>query len=201
MFCSNCGKELPDNIAYCTNCGVKLQNTNQANANGRVPWTQQYNPVPPAQPVQIQPAMNWYKFLIYFSLFAGAVINLVSGIFSFVGGSYMIFGLDPETVYSIYDGLKILDIGYGIVYLAFIPFALYVRSALAGFKKDAPNMFYIYNIAGVIVSASYTLFSSIVMDVDISQTIGQLIGSIGGNVLFIALNVIYFNKRKQLFVN
>lgn len=196
MFCSNCGKELPDNIAYCTNCGVKLQNVNV-----RVPWTQQYNPVPPAQPVQIQPAMNWYKFLIYFSLFAGAVINLIAGILSFVGGEYMILGLDPEEVYSTYDGLKILDIGYGIVYLAFIPFALYVRSALAGFKKEAPNMFYIYDIAGSVISASYTLFSSIVMNGDVSETIGQLIGSIAGSVLFIALNVIYFNKRKQLFVN
>lgn len=196
MFCSNCGKELPDSIAYCTNCGVKLQS-----ANVRVPWTQQYNPVPPAQPVQVMPTMNWYKFLIYFSLFAGAVINLIAGIISFVGGEYMILGLDPEEVYGIYDGLKTLDIGYGIVYLSFIPFALYVRSALAGFKKEAPNMFYIYDIAGAVISVSYTLFSSIVTDGDISQTIGQLIGSIAGNVLFIALNVIYFNKRKQLFVN
>lgn len=113
----------------------------------------------------------------------------------------MLFGMEPDAVYGAYDGLKTLDIGYGIVYLAFVPFALYVRSALAGFKKDAPNMFYIYIIAGIIISASYTLFSSIVMDGDVSQTIGQLIGSVGGNVLFIALNVIYFNKRKHMFVN
>lgn len=194
MFCSNCGKELPDNIAYCTNCGVKLQNINNPQASARMPWTQQYNPVQP------QPEMKWYKFLIYFSFFAGAVLNLISGILNFVGGNYLIYGLDPETVYSTFDGLRILDIGYGIVYIAFVPFALYVRSALAGFKKDAPNMFYIYTIAGSFISVSYSLFSSIVMSGDISETIGQIVGNIAGQVLFIALNIIYFNKRKQLFV-
>lgn len=199
MFCSNCGKELPDSIAFCTNCGAKLNNANNINTQVRAPWTQQYNPVPPSQLIQTQPEMKWYKFLICFSLFAGAVLNLVSGILSFVGGNYMIYGLDPETVYSTFDGLKILDIGYGIVYIAFVPFALYVRFALAGYKKDAPNMYHIYNIAGAFISVSYSLFSSIIMGGDISETIGQIVGNIAGQILFIALNIIYFNKRKHLF--
>ncbi len=197
MFCSNCGKELPDNIAYCTNCGSKLHNENHIHEQARAAWTQQYNPVPPVQPVQ--PEMKWYKFLISFSLFAGAVLNLISGVLNFAGANYMILGLDPETLYSSYEGLRTLDIGYGLVYLAFVPFALYVRFALAGFKNDAPNMFYIYNIAGAFISVSYSLFSSIVMGGDISETIGQIVGNIAGQILFIALNIIYFNKRKHLF--
>lgn len=201
MFCSNCGKELSDNNAYCTNCGVKLRNVNYTQTNGHVPWTQQYNPVQPVQPMQPEPEMKWYKFLICFSLFAGAADSLISGMLSIFGGNHFIYGLDAETVYNTFDGLKILDVGYGIVYIALIPFALYVRHALAGYKKDAPNMFYIYRIARAFVSASYSLFATVVMDGNVSETVGEIVGDVAGQVLFIALNIIYFNKRKQLFNN
>lgn len=198
MFCSNCGKELPDNVAFCTNCGVKLKNNYQSRNEVHAPWTQQYNPVPPSQPAL---PMNWYKFLIYFSLFAGAVVNFISGILNLTGGNYLIYGVDPETVYSAFDGMHILDIGFGIVYFALIPFALIARSSLAKFKKDAPNMFYIYHGASMIVSVAYNMFSVIITGGSISEIIAQALGTAAGVVLFIALNIIYFNKRKHLFVN
>lgn len=202
MFCSNCGKELPDSVAFCTNCGAKLKNTDYTQAgNTRAPWTQQYNPVTPAQPVQPALPMNWYKFLIYFSLFAGAVVNFISGILNLTGGNYLIYGVDPETVYSAFDGMHTLDIGFGIVYFALIPFALIARSSLAKFKKDAPNMFYIYHGASMIVSVIYNIFSVIITGGSVSEIIAQALGTAAGVVLFVALNIIYFNKRKHLFVN
>lgn len=201
MFCSNCGKESPDSNVFCTECGAKLRQTDYTQASGRQPWTQQYNPAPQAQTIQPQPAMKWYKFLIYFSLFLAAADNLIFGILNFFGGNHFINGLDAATLYAAHDGLKILDVGYGIVYLAFVPFAFYIRSVLAGFKKYAPDMFYIYSIVGDLISISYIIFSAIVTEGNISETAGELVSTVAGSILYIALNVIYFNKRKHLFVN
>ena len=198
MFCSGCGKELPDSVAYCTECGAKLREENSTYINGHPSWTRRFNPVQPAQPVL---PMNWYKFLINFSLFAGAVLNLIMGILNFAGNSFIFSGSDLEMLYSAHEGLRVLDIGYGIVYIALIPFILYVRFAFSGFKKDAPNVFYIYCVADYIISVSYTIFSSIVTDGSFSLTVGQIIGDVAGVILYIALNMIYFNKRKHLFVN
>ena len=198
MFCTNCGKELPDNVAFCTNCGLKLKNTYHSQSEVHAPWTQQYNPVPPAQP---ELSMKWYKFLIYFSLIAGAVLNFVYGILNLTGGNYLIYGVEPETMYSAFEGLQTLDIGFGIVYLALIPFALIVRSSLAKYKKDAPGMLYIYHGACMLISLSYNMFSVIITGGSVSEIIAQALGTVAGVVLFIALNIIYFNKRKHLFVN
>lgn len=34
MFCTNCGKEIPDGTKFCTSCGYKIENANtQPNAN------------------------------------------------------------------------------------------------------------------------------------------------------------------------
>lgn len=49
-------------------------------------YQQQYYP-----PEQNQPElpMKWYKFTIYFALFAGSLMNLISAIMAFTGASYM----------------------------------------------------------------------------------------------------------------
>lgn len=199
MFCSNCGKELPDNAAFCANCGTKLREENAAYINGHPSWTQQYNPVPNVLPQKPQPIMNWYKFLIYFFLYAGAAINFLCAVLYLTGGHFSIFGLDY--IYNKYSGLRMLDIGQGIVLIALIPFAFIVRNALAKYKKDAPKMFCIYHVASETIPLIFLFFNAIVMHENTSDVISQFIGTIAGQTLFITLNVIYFNKRKHLFVN
>ncbi len=43
MFCTSCGKQMPDGISFCTNCGK--------------PMTVINNPAPPAQQVPVPPVI------------------------------------------------------------------------------------------------------------------------------------------------
>lgn len=75
-FCGKCGAQLEGDNIFCPNCGAKVE-TVGAVANG-----------PPSVEVStsvVQHPMKWFKFLIYFALFAGAVINLVYG-FNWISG-------------------------------------------------------------------------------------------------------------------
>ena len=94
-FCTQCGRQAEDdNQQFCPSCGAlftdNTQNTQPDGAgNGSMPPNgmnnyngtyrnnnQYYNGQPPYGQ---QLPMKWYNFLIYFGLFAGAVINVVTG--------------------------------------------------------------------------------------------------------------------------
>lgn len=34
MFCKNCGKEMPDNVTSCQNCGAQINNPEDTGNNG-----------------------------------------------------------------------------------------------------------------------------------------------------------------------
>jgi hypothetical protein len=51
MFCTSCGKEIPDDSKFCTNCGTTLGD-NESSA----PEAAQTPPQPEPQPAQAQPA-------------------------------------------------------------------------------------------------------------------------------------------------
>ena len=75
--------------------------------------------------------MAWYKFLIYFALFAGAVINLLYGINYISGEIYFVETngeVSAEQVYAYYgNALQTIDIIYGIFLITFSIFAIVVR--------------------------------------------------------------------------
>ena len=62
--------------------------------------------------------MGWHKFLIYFGLWAGAIINAIFGINYITGITYQSEGLDSTQIDNLYrniDGLKAADVIYGSV--------------------------------------------------------------------------------------
>ena len=96
MFCRYCGAEISENAKFCVSCGRPVE----------------------AQPVQatyvgddglVQPVpkMKWYKFLIYFSLWAGALLNIGNGLMALQGMQYETGSeVTAELVYAMFDGLK-----------------------------------------------------------------------------------------------
>lgn len=79
MFCRNCGKEMTDGAAFCVSCGAA---NNPVNCEANNPVNYAANQMP----------MKWYNFLIYFALFAGAVLNVLTGIFMLTGAQYNMQG-------------------------------------------------------------------------------------------------------------
>ena len=56
--------------------------------------------------------MKWHKFLIYFSLWFGALANVVSGL-RYITGT--VYGADSERVYSVFPSMKSIDLVMGVI--------------------------------------------------------------------------------------
>lgn len=233
MFCGKCGAELPDNAVICSYCGESVSATVGAAADtqsGAAGYNAQPAQQPPtyqqnyAQPNngytdQYQSQMNnatfntglqnvypmkWYKFLIYFSLFAGAVLNFISGIMCMNGTQYEGDGITADMVYAFYDGLKETDMIFGIACIVSAVLLIYTRFLLAGYKRNAPMMVTVSYAFTCVASLIYVIAVSVILSnagIDASETISSEIPSLIGAAVMIVVNYIYFNKRKALFVN
>lgn len=230
MFCPNCGNQCPDGTKFCQSCGSPLANNQQQNqnaqpdsgnqqANYQQPYQQYQQPnynqyqqpnynQPYQQPYQQYPQypdpynghpMGWYKFLIYFALFAGAVLNVLSAFTYFTGTVYTVNDIDPLAVYALYPSAKIVDIIYGIALLAMAAFMIVTRFQLSGMKKNGPKMvvsLYIINIALAIIYTVALMFVTNIFEFD-ATTAGQCVVPI----VMAIVNKVYFDRRKDLFVN
>lgn len=75
MFCSNCGKQIPDNSAFCLNCGTAFSQPQQPQ------YPPQYQPQPGGYMPPQKPAEEPGKGL--------AIASLVLGIVSFLCFAYI----------------------------------------------------------------------------------------------------------------
>ena len=215
MFCQKCGAQLLDSSAFCPSCG--------ASTNGQQPTYQsQQPPVQPQQPSYAQtenarpaysqpdaqqaaaPAlpMGWFKFMIYFALFAGAVLNFVTAIQMLTGSQY---GDSKDLVYAFFGSLKTIDVLMGIVLLGLVAFTIFVRFQLAGFKANGPKMLYILYVAVLAFNILYLILVASAISksgMGIGDLLsGSVIGTLIGSAVMLIVNKIYFDKRKALFVN
>ena len=225
MFCKQCGKPIDDTAVFCPQCGAKVDNavsnpevsnmTNQT-VNVEQPTVQptqqvqQPNQQPINQPMQNPVAqslgMNWYKFLIYFALFAAAVLNFSTALMHFTGEIHNMSSkthVDPEWFYGFFPSLKGLDVFMGVIALVLCAGAILVRMNLAKFKKNGPLFYFMLIGVNIVTSIIYVIaYAVILSDATREITIsGQNIVTIVGNIVLLILNIIYFNKRKHLFVN
>lgn len=209
MFCPNCGTQCPDDTKFCPNCGSSVAN-NQPTENtqqnfGQPNYTQpnytQPNYTQPnnyAQPrmYNVQLEMKWFKFLIYFGLFAGAVLNCLSAILQITGAVYE---GSAEVVYIFFPELKFFDIFYTILLLALAVLQIFTRFQLSGFKKNGPKLILIVYSAAAVISLLYGIVASVILHEFLFNA--SMIISIIVPVVMVVLNKIYFDKRKDMFVN
>lgn len=210
MFCSKCGANTTDNDMFCRNCGSQIaasqQQATNSNQYGAAPNPNTtYAPQTPLKAAEMQYPMGWYKFLVYFALFFGAVVNLVNGIQIMTGGHYG-SDYDKEIVYRVFDGLQGLDIFVGIAIIAVAAIQVYTRFRLSGFKKNAPNMLtVVYGLASAINLIYSIGVYMILEDAGAGSEAGEIVGvaitSIIVNAVILSCNLVYFKKRKSLFVN
>lgn len=208
MFCRFCGKEIPEGGKFCVNCGRSIENTETPNQSES--GQQVINPMPESAYRPVSPAteypMKWFKFLIYFQLFANAVLYLFSAISSIFGLQY---DGDAELIYYIAPGLRVVDVIYGIVCLGLMAGAIVVRQKLAHYRKNAPVLYIGFVTAGSVIGLVYTFATMAVTGAISPYALGEslalisaaVLGTLIGVGIFIPLNYIYFKKRKELFIN
>ena len=241
-FCGTCGAKMPEAAQFCPKCGAKVpaipgqsvaQNGAAATAGDSSAPSTTSSSATPAVPVagqtgttssfggagfSVQPqttpqtdlGMNWYKFIIYFALFAYALVLVVLAINLFTGGFY---GGYAELVYLFFDGLRIVDIVFGLACLVMAAVAIYVRQQLAHFKRDAPRLLYTFIIAingaaliyywvasAIISSATSSLLSASSL-YGSGSMLSTVISLVGSCAIWVGVNIVYFKKRAHLFVN
>ena len=157
------------------------------------------------QPPQSNPGygaipMNWYKFLIYFALFASCVLNAITGLALLTGA---IYGDASGLVYSFYGALKIVDLLIGAVMIAVAVLAIITRQKLAKFKADGPSFLMILYGVNIAATVLYLILATLVVgDWLLSgDVVSQYVISTAVSIVMIVVNNIYFKKRASMFVN
>lgn len=159
---------------------------------------QNYSTTPQPPSVYEMP-MKWHKFLIYFSLWAGAILNVLTGIGTFTGSIYAGEGVDPEMIYRVFDGLKTVDMLMGLMVIALAVLLIVARFALAGYKKNGPKLLVIAYAANIALALIYPIMVAAVTGLPFGElfNVTTLISSIA----MLVVNKIYYDKRARLFVN
>ena len=211
MYCRFCGTKIPDNVKFCPECGANLAPVPSAAPEESAPAA----PAAPEIPTPYDPApysadpfasadvaaaphrgMKWFKFIIYFQLWAGMLVNLVTAGKYFTGAYYE---GNAEMVYRFFPALQPLDIVMGVVCLALAVYAVVVQRALAKFRAKGPMMYYLIYIVSTAGTVLYLLIASIILGQSVFTA--EVAGSIIGSLVMIFINIPYSNNRKHLFVN
>ncbi len=138
MNCKNCGYLFVEGTA-CPGCGKNI-----------------YYP------------MKWYKFLIYFLLWASVIFNVLSAINSFSGLGYQVVYTQsgfPQfwqqeisiKVYDQFPMLKNLDVFNGFVSAALAVACVFVWDALKRYKANAPRFLVMMYILCAIMELIYII--------------------------------------------
>lgn len=197
-FCPQCGTSNEDASVFCTACGAPLGDPAAQPQQPQQPYDQQQ---PPQQPqyTLTGPGMGWHKFLIYFSLWASAVLNLFGGVSTMTGASY---GEMKELVYTVFSSLKALDMVYGLCLIALAVLCVVTRFQLAGFKKLGPQLLIGVYAANLILSIGYIVANSAILQVSVGELLNSsMVSSLAASAVMMVVNYTYYKKRADLFVN
>ena len=145
--------------------------------------------------------MKWHKFLIYFSLWASMVMNVLNAFMMFNGSQY---GGESEArmVYNYFDGLKGLDIFMGVAFIVMAVFAIVTRFSLAKYQAKGPKLLMAAYALNAALPLIYLLLASGIIGMELGQVMdSSTISSIVTSVVMIFANRTYYNNRAHLFVN
>lgn len=157
---------------------------------------------------QFEKPMKWYKFVIYFQLFAAALLNLGSGIAFFTGSQYGLNSYELKLLYGVLGNLKTLDICMGMVAMFLAVFAIVVRQKLAHFDEQGPKLYLSYQLITVGANLLYIVIATVIVYQAFGDSSGDVwnmftgaYASCGAGISMYLVNKVYFNNRKEYFVN
>ncbi len=194
MNCYRCNRNIPDYSLVCPNCGAEM--SQRAKTGGQSPFMNMNFP-----PFGTG-SMAWYSILVTVYLFMEAFISAVSGI-------QYISGFIPEVMknsegimyYCQINGtLKYIDVLYGLWYIGMAVFAVFTRTALAKYRKNAPLFVLLFFSVPTVINCLYSIPLMILVNTE-SASYFTLVFQVIIQMGFVYANYIYFKKRKTLFVN
>ena len=146
--------------------------------------------------------MAWFKFLIYFMLFANAAINIFTAVTYLTGSVYLGEDMtmsDVEALYMSYPTAKMIDVIYGVLLIALAAYAIFTRFQLSGFKRRGPFLFILMYVLNLVIGLLYSISIMFTFETGLLGFI-SFVPSIITSVVMIFVNIVYFRKREELFV-
>ena len=220
MMCPKCGALLAEGSRFCPYCSSILEKSAGETQNEAFSGSDETLSVPDRQPSyggwdpygdnrplstgsddpRNDPrGMKWFKFIIYFQLFANAAVNGISALMTATGAQYQ---GQADKVYAALPRLRTLDLVYILLLLGLVVLAIVTRMQLARFRRRGPLLYYLLQIANLAVAVLYLLAASAISGVPLSQLdLSNTIISLGLSLVMLIINIIYFGNRKDLFVN
>lgn len=212
MYCRFCGKQIPDNAKFCSECGANLAPAPSTAPEESAPAVPMASDVPtaPAMPPQGTPdpaaavgviatpqrGMKWFKFIIYFQLWASLLSALIAAEKYFTGAYYEGYA---DWAYSFYRGLRELDICMGILYIALGVYAVFVQRSLAKLRVKGPMMYYSFCAGSIALALLNVIAASLIVGYSLFSA--DVAAELAPSVILLLINIRYFNNRKHLFVN
>ena len=146
--------------------------------------------------------MRGHGFLIYFSLWAGAVSVVFSAFRLFTGMDYTQGGLSLDYVYGMYPSLRTVSVVFGAIFLGMAAFTIYTRFQLAGLKSGAPGKLTVVYILNIVLTLLYAMALAGALGIGVTELLdGSIVGQFIGSAAMAIVNGIYYSKRSHLFVN
>ena len=145
--------------------------------------------------------MKWHKFLIYFALWAGAILNGISGIQMLSGALHtdnlMLWGL-----YGLSAGFQAFYIVSGVLQIGLGVLQICARMALARLSRRGPRMIVWTYASAVILNVLVIFLASILFGLPINLLMdwSMWLILIGGALMTWA-NQVYYRKRVAMFVH
>ena len=203
MQCPNCGALLADGSRFCPYCRSRFDHQPPVETepafDSRFVGESAPDRPETAAPLQDPRGMKWFKFVIYFQLFANALINLANAATVFNGDQYQ--GA-ASAVYAVFPAQRAVDIVYGVLCLGLAALGVYTRFRLSGFKRSGPGLYLGLIAANMLVPVLYMLLSSVFTGIPLTGLLDvNSIMSLAANVAMLVVNKIYFDRRSDLFVN
>lgn len=102
-----------------------------------------------------------------------------------------------ERMYAFVDEIKPADVVFGIIMLFMAFLGILLRFSLAQFRKNSSKWLCDYFSETLLLVICYYAYLSVVFRENLFQ--GKLLIRLLIGLVFVILNYVYFNKRKDLF--
>lgn len=139
--------------------------------------------------------MKWHKFQIYFALWLNVVISVVSAFSAFTGMQY---GEMADRVYRTFDGLKEMDMLYGMLHLLCAVVAVVVRFRLAAMRRSGIKGLLAMYVLNVAVELLYAVVVGGMIGV-VGEVLGEMAPSFVGAAAGFFINRAYYKNREVMF--
>ena len=207
-YCPNCGAPTFDEAqCFCEKCGARFDVYTGRHGDAH---ENAFETVISSQSEPAALPMKWYKFIVYFTLVVGPIINAMNAFMYFTGQYTVSVGFASGGAVSYVMGydlykdipaLRITDLIYAVLTVGLVFYAFYVKGRLKEFRTDAPRHFIYYYIAGAVLTTLDNSLTSVLLGDTMTKVIIIVALTVVEVAVFIYLNVIYFRKRSYLFVN